>query len=133
MKTISASLGLLLSFFILCQTAIAQSSIDGKISDANGPLPFANVLLLQPADSSLVRGSITNDDGTFQIEKVPAGNYLLSAQMVGYQSGYQPIELRNERLSVGEIQLSENVSDLNTVTVTAKKPLFEQKLSSSKE
>ncbi|MEO1260837.1 MAG: outer membrane beta-barrel protein [Bacteroidota bacterium] len=129
MKTISTILGLLLSFFILHQTANAQSSIEGKIFDANGPLPFANVLLLQPADSSLVRGSIANEDGTFLIEKVPASRYLLSVQMVGYQSNYQFVELTdNQRISAGDIEMSENVADLNTVTITAKKPLYEQKI-----
>ena len=129
MKTFSTYAGLLLSLFVISQTVTAQSVIDGTILDANGPLPFANVLLLQPTDSSLIRGCVTEGDGTFQIEKVPAGSYLLSAQMVGYQSSYQLVELpANGRISAGNIQLNENVADLSTVTVTAKKPLFEQSI-----
>ena len=44
----------------------AQSTIKGTIHDAEDqPLAYSNVLLLQASDSTLVRGSISQDDGQF--------------------------------------------------------------------
>ncbi|MEZ4931561.1 MAG: hypothetical protein R2788_05465 [Saprospiraceae bacterium] len=48
--------------------------------------------------------------------------------MVGYENTYQLIEVpATGNLDLGEITISEDVAQLDQVTVTAKKPLFEQK------
>ena len=126
---ISAHFSFLFILFLGINNSNAQVNIKGLVKDTNGPLPFANVLLLQPADSSLVRGAVTNDDGTFIIENVKGGSYLLSAFMVGFENSYQPIDVPSTgQFAAGEIMLAENVSQLEAVTVTAKKPLFEQKI-----
>ncbi|MDZ4748570.1 MAG: hypothetical protein SH808_08790 [Saprospiraceae bacterium] len=42
----------------------AQSSLAGRVADeTHQPVPFANVLLLSTADSSLVKGGVAGDDG----------------------------------------------------------------------
>ncbi|MEZ4931562.1 MAG: hypothetical protein R2788_05470 [Saprospiraceae bacterium] len=63
----------LLCYFF--QKTVFPKPICGILNDANGPLPFASVLLLQPSDSSLVKGDVTRDD-SFSIQKVVEGNYL---------------------------------------------------------
>jgi protein involved in ribonucleotide reduction len=66
-----------------------QSQVKGKIEDENGRLmPYATVLLLSPADSSSIRGVVTTANGTFEMNDVAAGDYLLSAQTVGYTPTY---------------------------------------------
>lgn len=119
----------LLCYFFFPKNSFSQTSITGILNDANGPLPFASVLLLLPSDSSLVKGDVTSDDGSFFMQKVAEGNYLLSTAMVGYEDTYQLIEVpATGNLDLGEITISENVAQLDQVTVTAKKPLFEQKI-----
>ncbi len=128
MKTL---LSIALLAVMLCQQAIAQSSISGKVNeDSGGPLPFANVLLLNPADSSLVKGEVTDMDGKYAIQNVPAGNYLLSVTMVGYATFYfKPFSLNgNGTKDMGATSISEDVAQLDAVTVTARRPLFEQKI-----
>jgi hypothetical protein len=66
-----------------------QSQLSGKVEGSDGiPLPFANVLLLSAGDSSLVKGMVTSEMGTYQINGVKPGGYLLLASMVGYKKVY---------------------------------------------
>ena len=121
-----------LSFFCLfpfLKNGFSQTTITGYVKDASGSLPYVNVLILQPADSSLVKGAVSADNGTFVIENVGGGDYLLSVYMVGYAAHYQEVGIPSTgTFAVGEIELSEETAQLETVQVTAKKPLFEQKI-----
>ena len=82
------------------------------------------MLLLNPFDSSLVRGVITNDVGDFILEEIPAANYLLHLSYVGYEGKYEPVDLR-ANLDLGVLMLSPTSSALDEVVVKAKKPLYE--------
>ncbi len=116
-------------FLFFVQLTAAQSSILGKVTDGKGPVSFANVLLLQSADSSLLRGEVSGDDGSFAFKNVAAGNYLLSTSSVGFTADYRKIELSaGKDFAAGDILLSEDLQQLDAVMVTAKKPLFEQKI-----
>lgn len=110
----------------------AQSVITGLIvGPQNEPLAYANVLLLSQKDSSLVRGTISTEQGTYILENIKAGNYLLSFSMLGYQTIYSDaIKLGNnpQEINRGTIQLLESTTELGEVEVTARKPLFEQKI-----
>lgn len=127
---------LLLSLLVLCgfsfvQRSVAQTVIRGTVADSGGSLSFANVLLLQPADSSLVRGDVTAEDGSFSITNVPPGQYLLSATMLGYRSYWSEVfEIKSgvSQVPWGNIELLEDVTSLDAVTVTARRPLFEQQI-----
>lgn len=109
--------------------AWAQSSISGSVSDPQGqPMVSANVLLLQPNDSSLVKGVVSDINGDFAITQVQQGNYLLSASMIGYTTLFQPLSLNGQHLAVGELVLREDVQQLGEVVVRTSKPPFEQHL-----
>ena len=74
MKTSSLiSLFVLSLLLFFSKNSFAQTTISGNLVDVNGTLPFANVLLLHTADSSLVRGTITEEDGSFLLKNVAGG------------------------------------------------------------
>ena len=82
--------------FISCaitSTALsAQGVITGTLLDeAGNPAAFANVLLLQAADSSLTKGSITEENGQYTFEQIKAGRYLISASSVGYDPVFSEV------------------------------------------
>ena len=107
-----------------------QTTIQGIIQDDQGtPLEFANALLLNAADSSLVRGAVTNQDGRYVFEKVLEGSYLLSGSAVGFAQMYQgPFPISNEEgYQLNPLTLSTGV-DLAEVKVTAEKPLYVQEI-----
>ncbi|MCB0569620.1 MAG: TonB-dependent receptor [Phaeodactylibacter sp.] len=109
----------------------AQSQISGMVNSETGqPLSFANVLLLSAADSSLVKGQVSGEDGVYRLKEVPPGRYLLMASMVGFLQCYtKPFLLKErEQMDAGTITLKEDVYGLKAVEVVAQKPLFEQKI-----
>ena len=123
----------LLLFIALVTTTItsfAQSpSIYGKIIDENlEALAYANVLLLQAADSTLYKGTVINDDGIYQFNGIIAGNYIVNSSLVGFGKVYSEILHYDGTTSikVPTLQLSNGIQ-IDQVTVTAQKPFIELK------
>ncbi|MEL6392637.1 MAG: carboxypeptidase-like regulatory domain-containing protein, partial [Bacteroidota bacterium] len=124
---------LLFLFIFLSSCAVLAQSITIKgqvLDDELEPLAFANVLLLQAVDSSLVKGVITELDGTFVIDGIDAGQYHLSFSMIGYTSQKQVINLTTDQpLWVADlVQLTSDIATLNEVEVKAERPLYEQQI-----
>jgi hypothetical protein len=121
---------------LLVHTVAAQQplrgTINGRCTDqAAKPLPFATLLLLRAADSTLVKGAVADAQGGFTFEQIAAGDYRLSAQMVGYVKTYtapfvldmnQPIHL------LSPLILNEEAQKLTELMVVAKKPFIEQQV-----
>lgn len=105
---------------------IDKGTIWGKVTESgtNAPLQFAQVVLYNATDSSLVSGSITNEDGKFSIEKISSGNYYLVAEFIGYEPQMQKnIALTNENnsIEIKDIQLEEKSIGLGDINVVAQK------------
>src|SRR5690606_20886035 len=80
--------------FVFCSfyPLMAQMSIIGEVkAEDQQPIPFANVLLLQPTDSALVLGTIANAEGKFSLDVQP-GTYLINVAMMGYHPIFSLIE-----------------------------------------
>jgi hypothetical protein len=109
----------------------AQSKIQGIVVDINDkPLLNANVLLLNATDSALVKGAVTDKEGQYIFQNVQPGRYLVASSFTGLKQVYSSTftyENKND-VNLVALQLAEKEKGLATVTVTGKKPLFEQKL-----
>ena len=107
-------------------TAWGQTSVtlSGTVKEAKNKavLPFVNVVLLTPTDSTFVTGAITNEQGLFSIAGVSSGNYLMKVTYIGYQTRIQPVSVGqlSEFLNVGSIELTEEAAQLSEVIVTAR-------------
>ena len=127
MKTLQAVMTVAI---LLCHYCMgAQSAIQGTITDENGEAQsFANVLLLNAQDSSLIRGAITDLDGSYQIDQVDPGDYLLKASVVGYEDAFSALSISEDNIDgILDLQIKAGVQ-LEEIQVRAKKPLFEQKV-----
>ncbi|HSJ68544.1 MAG TPA: outer membrane beta-barrel family protein, partial [Anditalea sp.] len=116
--------------FLICSciavSALGQN-ISGKILGPDSkPVVFANVLLLQPTDSALVKGTISDAEGIYRFDNVPEGNFLLSGYMMGYKRNYLPIAIKKGDIDAPLISLIEEVGILEEVVVETKRPLVEQ-------
>ena len=80
-KTLSILLILITSF------SFSQTIITGKIIDTefNDVLPFANIILKNNSDNSLIEGTISDFDGAFRFYVVN-GEYSLEISFVGYET-----------------------------------------------
>ncbi len=60
----------LILFSMMCLVAIASTaqSISGRVTDEQAqPMPFANVVLVNRADSAFIAGAVTKDDGMTEL------------------------------------------------------------------
>lgn len=105
-------------------------NVNGTLNDSKGsPVPYANVLLLQASDSSLVKGSVTDESGKFTLEEIAFGKYVLMFSFIGYEKSYsQAFELNESQteFNAGTQILAEGTSTLDEVSVVAQKPFIEK-------
>ncbi|WP_151999245.1 MULTISPECIES: outer membrane beta-barrel protein [unclassified Imperialibacter] len=121
-KMIATAVALHISVTAFCQ-------LSGKLIDANEEgIPFANVLLLHTADSSLIKGAVSDESGKFNVGGIPRGQYFLRFSAVGFKTlETQPIDIGNrEALNLGAITLLTDDVQLEYVVVRAEKPLYQQ-------
>ena len=120
-KTFFAPLFCLIS--LLSLDAYSQNSVKGIIIDQQQKsIPFANVILLQASDSTTVyKGTVSEEDGSFLIEAVEGNDYVLEVRFVGYENLVKKIEVKGNT-NLKKLVLLESSSDLDEVTVTAKRP-----------
>ena len=73
---------------VLALPALAKGDWRGKVVDENGePVAYANVAVLSKADSTVVCGVITTEDGTFNIVTSETDGIMMVA-MLGYKTVY---------------------------------------------
>ena len=80
---------LLLALFVVCTAfgSQAASTLNGLLVDASDSLPLiaATVKLLKAnADSTYVKGTVTDENGLFNLSGVAAGRYVLKCSYLGY-------------------------------------------------
>jgi hypothetical protein len=110
----------------------ASSRITGSIATINQPaLAAATITLLQAKDSSVVKMSVSDQQGRYSFDKLRPGNYLLLASAVGFQKSYsQPFTVLADGATkeIPAIVLNGASRELKSVTVSARKALVEQKI-----
>jgi len=90
-----------------------ERHLTGTIIDENRqPVPYANIAVLNPADSTLLCGGVSNESGIFVIP-VDQTNILARISYVGYKTFFK--QCNNTML--GTIQMQPETQTLKGVTV----------------
>ncbi|GGF29250.1 outer membrane beta-barrel family protein [Echinicola rosea] len=101
---------------------MAQSGIKGTVVDQTNanPLEYANVALYSLPDSTLVKGTVTIADGSFELTKVDKGTYYLSISFLGYnEKSIDGITVRKSQITtLPPVSLAPNEQLLNQVEVS---------------
>lgn len=107
---------LLLSIMLPLLQAQPVHSIKGTVIDKNSrqPLEYINVMVM-----GLNKGGVTDAEGHFSIEQVPPGIYRLQASAIGYKSVTTPEYILSTRNLNIPIEMEENLTELEGVTITA--------------
>ncbi|WP_207512698.1 TonB-dependent receptor domain-containing protein [Longitalea luteola] len=109
-----------------------EYKLSGKVGTASqSVLSAATVTLLRAKDSSVVKMSVSDQDGRYSFNNPPQGRYLIAVSAVGYEKQYStPFTLSpdNPAIELTPIILIQRTRDLKAVTVSARKPLVEQKI-----
>jgi len=106
--------------------AAGPGRIAGLVQDEEGKL-LANVAITirSEADSAIVTGALTGEDGRFRVEGLATGRYLLRVSLIGYLSrNSEVIELTTASASkdLGAIALAPQPVELGRLEATVERP-----------
>jgi hypothetical protein len=97
-------------------------TIEGVVKDEGDiAIAFANIVLEDTEDASIIAGTTTNDDGAFKLENLKPSVYNIRISYLGYESFSAKIKLSGN-VNLKTIILNDNIERLDGVVVTAKRP-----------
>ncbi len=100
------------------------ATISGIIKDKSSqiPLPYINVVIKTAKEQKLLAGTVTTEDGRFNIPAIPSGNYTLEISSTGYKTKSQKLFVGtlSDFLDLNTIDLEEDINTLSEVVVTSK-------------
>ena len=102
-------------FSVAQHRATLQGYVEEKESDTT--LPGAHVFL---ANTSI--GDITDTNGQFAIDNIPAGSYQLLVTMIGYKPHRQVIELTKGETITLALALEKDIYEVGQITVEENQP-----------
>jgi iron complex outermembrane receptor protein len=118
-----------LLFIILFHLESLSQSIRGKILDSSQtPISFIPVALLSKSDSSIYKGTLSDEKGIYFFDKVKQGTYILKFEGLGYKIKYSS-EIKTDSLSqiqIPDVMLTTGVN-LEEIAITANKKTIEFK------
>ena len=115
-------------FVILCVATVAtmaQGALKGKVIDkqTNEALQFVNVKVEQASNGKMLKGAITDANGSFHITGLPYGKYNLTVSFVGYKNFSREfaVSASKKQVSFPVIYLAEDSHALKEVQVTGQR------------
>ncbi|MCF8241034.1 MAG: TonB-dependent receptor [Melioribacteraceae bacterium] len=104
-------------FLVITSHSFAQKgSIEGIITDDNGPIPGVNVFLM---NTSI--GGISGSEGFYKITNIPAGEYEIRYSAVGYKSIFITQKIFDNKTVRIDITLDLDIIEVEEVKVTDRK------------
>lgn len=105
-----------------CQEGLLSGSLMDQKEES---IPFATVAVMQMPDSTLVTGSTTEMDGTFNLKSPDSGKYLLRFSGIGFETVFTPLfEITTSNFSrdFGSFVMQEEMNALNEVMIKTWRP-----------
>ena len=107
-------------------------NISGRITDGlSKTIESATIALIKAQDSSVVKYAVATKEGKFVFDQVPSGTYLVSVSAVGHLKGFSTLAVISDQqpeIILGTIELVPQAKTMGAITITARKPLIEQKI-----
>lgn len=108
-------------FFLFLSISLYSANLLGTVVDKedNGVLPYATVELLSASDSSLVKGEVCDAEGTFSINNLEEGNYLLRTSFMGYVTSYRKVMVKEVDAKPLRVRMTADKVMLDEVKILA--------------
>jgi ferric enterobactin receptor len=95
-------------------------------SSTNKPVEFATYVLFLEDKPKPLQSGLANDQGKISVENIEKGKYRLEIVMIGFSpKSIKNIDIQKD-INLEKILMSPSSNLLNTVNVTAQKPIIEQ-------
>ena len=110
--------------------AQAKLRVTGTVVEfqTQDPLQYANIVLSKDSDSSLVAGTVTNEDGNFRFDNIKRGKYFITASFMGFEKVETPVFELTGSVYVGKLAINKLSILLDEVNVTGEKNTLETSL-----
>ena len=136
MKTILIKIFLLLLIMLPAGALLAQNNapgtVSGQLKDETGkPMDYATVSLLKAQDSTVIKGTLSNETGAYNFDHITPGTYIIKATEVGYAKAVSnafTLVAGSLNVNVPVLKMQQASHTLSTVSITASKPLIEHKI-----
>ncbi|HBG71296.1 MAG: hypothetical protein A2W93_01730 [Bacteroidetes bacterium GWF2_43_63] len=129
MKSLVNNFWIFVVFFCMLHSEAAfgqtpvKAVLSGIVIDSitKSPVEFASVAIYQQSDSSLIAGMITNQNGSFKFELLPA-EYFIKISFVSYNSKTLEFTFGDApSLNIGSVELGSSTLSLNEVNIEGEK------------
>ena len=106
---------------VFAQTDLVEISGTTKNRSTNAPLPYVYVVLNQLPDSTFLTGTVSDEDGFFELASIKPGEYMLETSFLGFRTDQSYLFVGNNSpyLDLGVLFLEETAQQLGEVVVTA--------------
>jgi len=111
----------MLSAAVLLGPAVALSqsgTVTGTVTDGRVGAPIAGARVQALTATSVVAATQSREDGTYRLT-VPAGNYTIVVNRVGYQAGRVDVTVTAGGTATADVQMSETFVMIDRTVVTA--------------
>src|SRR5580765_215329 len=116
--------------FILPGQVFSQTKmkLSGTISDSSKPLALVTVRIFKGNNPAPLETTLSKDNGSFQLRKPDAGDYILSFTHTGFAEKRVNITVGSSAgdMQVDAVQLAKQTGILKEVVVKTQRPLVEQ-------
>ncbi len=115
---------------IIIYSPLFAQKITGEVRDEAGkPVVAATAFLRKVVDSSLVKMSITGNNGAYEFLYIKPGNYFVKVTNVGFTNNRSNdfTYTADGSFTVPGLTIYNNIAGLKAVEVTAQKPAIEVK------
>lgn len=115
----------ILMILIAHSTALAQrGTLRGVVADKSTgeTIPFSTVAVTATGEQDAFMGGVSDDNGTFLVEKVPYGTYSLMVSFIGYKPGEIAeftLSANNNDIDFGRIEIEPDFIGIEAVEVLA--------------
>ena len=117
---------------VQAQAPAGKGKISGKITDAatKQGVDYATISVYKQGAESPFNGISTDPKGNFTVDKIPAGEYKVTADFLGYQRAtVEHVIIKDgTAVNLGEILLSPMPHQLKDVNITATAPTVQNKI-----
>lgn len=107
----------MMSMTLIANPASAQQTgtIRGQVADAVSMRPLVGAQVSVPGTN---QGGLANSNGQFLILNVPAGTHIVRAELIGYGTEEQEVEVVAGEVAQADFQMSQRALELDAVVVT---------------
>ena len=110
-----------------------RGTISGTVIDKGSgtAMEYSNVAIYRMNDSTLIDGTVSNEQGHFVLKNIPLGTYYVEVNFVGYKKRtLEPLQVTrdNKKVNLGTVELGIDTRALDEVEIVADQRRVEYQL-----